>query len=70
MDPFVGCPQPTRCGLASILLNMWGRVQVSVGLGVSGSSFVNSIAYVLVELFAGVLAATAFSVTHQAGDSL
>lgn len=55
---------------ASILLNMWGRVQVSVGLGVSGSSFVNSIAYVLVELFAGVLAATAFSVTHQAGDSL
>mmetsp|Transcript_77067 Transcript_77067/g.121264 ORF Transcript_77067/g.121264 Transcript_77067/m.121264 type:complete len:455 (-) Transcript_77067:115-1479(-) len=39
---------------------------VSVGLALSGSGFVNSIAYVLVELLAGALAATVFGVTHQA----
>ena len=55
---------------ASILLNMWVCTQVSVALALSGSGFVNAIAYVLVQLFAGVLAATAFGVTHQAGDSL
>eukprot|EP00435_Cladocopium_sp_Y103_P055282 s943_g18.t1 len=39
---------------------------VSVALALSGGGFVNAIGYVMVELFAGVLAATAFGVTHQA----
>ena len=39
---------------------------VSVGLALSGSGFVSSVAYALVELLAGLLAATTFKVTHQA----
>lgn len=40
---------------------------MSLGLAVSGGGAGSAAAYVLVELLAGFLAATAFSVTHQAG---
>eukprot|EP00490_Sorites_sp_Unknown_P029481 CAMPEP_0114684148 /NCGR_PEP_ID=MMETSP0191-20121206/58734_1 /TAXON_ID=126664 /ORGANISM="Sorites sp." /LENGTH=64 /DNA_ID=CAMNT_0001966433 /DNA_START=189 /DNA_END=383 /DNA_ORIENTATION=- len=39
---------------------------VSLALALSGSGFVNAVSYILVQLLAGVLAASAFSVTHEA----
>ena len=39
---------------------------VSVGLALSGSGFVNSVVYVIVELLGGFLAATVFKATHNA----
>jgi len=39
---------------------------VSLGLALSGSGFASSLSYILIQLLAGALAATAFSVTHQA----